>query len=126
MSHFDSSYNEKAVSAGCLAVSMISHIVDINFGELDVILAVFWRTIARFLLGEAKRLRRAGFDEGEFTRLSSRFEELITRFFDFCRGFVERSGRRGSAVEHEADGRGLGRRVRPSSFSLFRTRSFAD
>ncbi|KAL7414025.1 hypothetical protein BDY24DRAFT_387297 [Mrakia frigida] len=63
MSHFDSSYNEKAVSAGCLAVSMISHIVDVNFGELDVILAVFWRTIARFLLGEAKRLRRAGFDE---------------------------------------------------------------
>jgi len=63
---------------------MISHIVDINFGELDVILAVFWRTIARFLLGEAKRLRRAGFDEGEFASLACSFifdpKELILLF----------------------------------------------
>lgn len=57
-----------AVQAGCSAVSLISQIVDVNFAEMDVILSVFWRTIARYLLGEAKRLRLLGEEEGQSQR----------------------------------------------------------
>lgn len=116
MAYFDASHTEKAVHSGCAAVGLISQIVDVNFAEMDVILSVFWRTIARFLLGEAKRLRRAGEDEGESVALIEEIEvwegagSADYTWLCFRRG-IERGGRGGTSAEHEEDGGALGDRV---------------
>lgn len=77
MSRFDfATYNAKAVQAGSLAVSQISHIIDVDFAELDITLVVLWRLVARFLLQEAKRLRAAGVD-GEASQREVDVEVLL-------------------------------------------------
>jgi hypothetical protein len=63
-------YEAKASQAGVAAVSMVGSIIDIDFGELDLLLVFFWKNIARFLLERVKKLRRQGLDQGTSLKIS--------------------------------------------------------
>lgn len=53
-------YRPKALRAARSAVQLIHLVAEIDFGQLDIFLIVFWRIQARMMLEEIKLLREEG------------------------------------------------------------------
>ncbi|KAL7414127.1 hypothetical protein BDY24DRAFT_387702 [Mrakia frigida] len=59
-SKIDPAYRAKAVAAASSAVQLIQIVVDVDFGQLDIILVVLWLFQSRILVEGIKSLRRQG------------------------------------------------------------------